>query len=151
MQVSKTLAFLLSAFALCAVGFAIWKDFAAPKQPQSAPVAPRRIVVYYFHGDAHCSACDRMESLGSRSVDDGFQDEINSGLVVWAPTNTDRKANEHYVSDYRLLTRSIVVAEFKDGKRKRWKNLDRVWDLLDDSKAFTTYVQDEVAAYVGAP
>jgi len=151
MKATKTPALLLSAFALCAVGFAIWKDTAGPKQPQSAPVAPRQVVVYYFHGDAHCAACDRIESLGRSAVQGAFQDELRAGLVVWSPVNTDRKPNEHFVSDYGLLTRSIVVAEFRNGQRKRWKNLDRVWELLDDSKAFTRYVQDEVAAYVGAP
>ena len=49
------------------------------------------------------------------------------------------------------MTRSIVVSDIRRGRQRAWKNLDRVWELLDDKPAFERYVQDEVAAYVGSP
>lgn len=141
----------LAAFAVGTVGFVFWKDLAASRHRMEAEAQGRKVVVYYFHGNVHCPACDKIEALGRAAVESGFEEEIRKGLVEWRPVDTDRAGNEHYVYEYALLTRSIVVSDVRGGRQKGWKNLDRVWELLDTPKAFTRYVQDEVAAYVGSP
>ena len=64
------------------------------------------------------------------------------------PVNVEVKGNEHFVKDYELYTKSVVLSETKNGKEVRWKNLDKVWTLLGDEAAFKKYVRDEVSAYL---
>jgi hypothetical protein len=53
--------------------------------------------------------------------------------------------NEHFIKDYQLYTRSLVVVD--ESNPKRFKNLDKVWQLVRDKPAFLKYVQDEVRAF----
>ncbi len=49
------------------------------------------------------------------------------------------------MQDYQLYTSSLVVV---DGSNpKRFKNLEKVWQLVRDKPAFAKYVQDEVRAF----
>jgi hypothetical protein len=40
-----------------------------------------------------------------------------------------------------------VPADIQDGKPTRWKNLERIWELLDDEPAFLRYVETEIRAF----
>jgi len=70
---------------------------------------------------------------------------LANGQLVWKPLNVDEAQNEHFVQDYQLFTRSLVLV---DGTNpKRFKNLDKVWTLVRDKPVFQKYVQDEVRAF----
>lgn len=74
---------------------------------------------------------------------------MKEGRVVWGLVNLDEPANKHYIDDYQLYTKSLIVSEIRNGKEIRWKNLAKVWELTNDKKAFIDYVQGEVRAYLG--
>ena len=80
----------------------------------------------------------------------GFPEPLRNGSLVWKSLNTDDPWNNHFVKDYELFTKSVVVSEVVNGKEVRWKRLDKVWDLLDDQKEFTKYIEDEVRGYLGS-
>jgi hypothetical protein len=42
----------------------------------------------------------------------------------------------------------VVVSEVRDGREVRWRNLEKVWDLLGDADAFQAYVEREVQAFL---
>ncbi len=48
--------------------------------------------------------------------------------------------NRHLVRDYDLFTKSVVIVLVKDGRQVEWKNLEKVWELVSDEKAFPSYV-----------
>ena len=41
-----------------------------------------------------------------------------------------------------------MVVDIKEGKQARWKNLEKVWELLGNKQAFFRYIQDEVKLYL---
>jgi len=87
----------------------------------------------------HCRA-DAEETVKAT-----FAAELANGQLVWKPLNVDEAQNEHFVQDYQLFTRSLVLV---DGTNpKRFKNLDKVWQLVRDKPVFQKYVQDEVRAF----
>jgi len=108
-----------------------------------------KIIVYYFHGNARCVSCHRIEAFSREAVEKGFADALKEDCIEWKGVNVDEPGNKHFVKDYQLYTKSVVVSETREGKEVRWKNLDRVWTLLRDKAAFVKYVRDEVAAYMG--
>jgi len=68
--------------------------------------------------------------------------------LVFKVINMDRPENQHFINDYSLYTRSLVIAEFKGTTQVRWKNLAEVWNNLDDQEAFYYYVKTEIQKYM---
>ena len=133
---------------------------AAPSAPSAAlpaakaparPPAPEPSTVYvtYFHATARCASCLKIEDLTNATMTTRFAGPIAEKRVVWRLVNVDEPEHAHYVKDYGLFTKSVVVSEVKAGKEVRWKNLDQVWPLLRDPEAFQAYVEREVRAYLG--
>ncbi len=121
---------------------------AAPSAPAAAPAPARVVRVYYFHGNARCVSCRKIEALSSEAVRAAFPGEMKQGKVEWLAVNVEEPSNRHFVQDYRLYTKSLVVVDLVDGTQVRWKNLEKVWELLRDDEAFRRYVQTEVKSYL---
>ena len=124
----------------------LWADLAA--DPAAAPAPARVVRVYYFHGNARCVSCRKIEALSSEAVRAAFPGEMKQGKVEWLAVNIEEPANRHFVRDYRLYTKSLVVVDLVDGAQVRWKNLERIWELLRNDEAFRQYVQGEVRSYL---
>ena len=117
----------------------------------SAPVAAtptKTINVYYFHGTARCPSCKTIEELTNFAITDGFKKDLESGRLEFKAVNVETPENQHFIKDYQLYTKSVIVSEMVEGKETRWKNLEKIWQLFMKEKAFTMYVQQEVAAYL---
>jgi len=121
----------------------------APVIPLPPASAKSKVIVYYLHTTVRCANCLRIEAYAASAVTGGFSGPLAEGRLEWKVLNVDEPPNAHYVQDYQLFTKSVVVSEVKDGKEVRWKRLDKVWDLLGDQQAFERYVKDEVKAYLG--
>jgi hypothetical protein len=122
---------------------------AAMKTPAALPAKGRKIVVTYFLTTTRCFSCYKIETLSESAVQNTFVGPLKEGRLEWRTINTDEPKNGHYLKDYKLFTKSVIVSELVDGKEARWKNCDKVWDLLDDPKAFESYLVKEVKAYLG--
>lgn len=155
MSFKRGLTAILVLFVAAAVGTWVVKEFrrakAAPAAP--APAAPaeegRTVTVYYLHTTTRCVSCQKIESYTAAAVTGArFSQPLAEGRLKWVVLNTDDPANAHFVKDYELVTKSVVVSEHVGGIEVKWKRLDRVWELLDDPGAFGSYVEGEVAAFV---
>jgi hypothetical protein len=109
----------------------------------------QKVLAYYFHGRFRCATCRKIEALSYAVVHEGFPRALKEGRLEWQAVNIDEPAHKHFVSDYQLYTRSLVLVRMRDGKQVEWKNLERVWELVGDDDAFKKYVLDELAAYLG--
>jgi hypothetical protein len=90
----------------------------------------------------------KIEAFSREAVETGFGQEVEEGRVVWRLVNLDEPANKHFMDDYQLYAKSVIVADVRDGEEVRWKNLTRVWQLTNDKTAFISYIQDEVRDYL---
>jgi hypothetical protein len=122
-------------------------DIARPAAPDSATVS-RRVIAYYFHTTYRCSSCRKIEAYARTAIETGFAAEIAGGRLEWRVVNVETKGNEHFVKDYQLYTKSVVLSDQRSGREVRWKNLARVWELLGNEGAFVAYVQAETRAYL---
>jgi hypothetical protein len=110
----------------------------------------KKLVVYYFHGSARCRTCTKFETLTKEVMDESFADEVKKGRVEFRAVNVDDKENEHYVRDYQLYSRSVVLSDTKDGKQVGWKNLEEIWNKVRDEEIYKNYIRDEVASVLKA-
>lgn len=113
-------------------------------------VRPHRVIAYYFHTTYRCASCRAIEAYSREAIETAFADQLKDGRLVWRTVNTEVKGNEHFVKDYNLYTKSLVLVNEVRGKPAQWKNLERVWQLLQDKTKFLRYVQDETRAYLSA-
>ena len=106
------------------------------------------VIAYYFHGNFRCVNCRNIEQYSKEAVEKYFKDELASGKVVFEVINIEEKSNEHFVGDYQLYTKSLVLSLVKNGKEIKSKNLTKVWNHLRDRPKFYQYVKDEIDAYL---
>jgi hypothetical protein len=118
------------------------------QQTPTSPSAPlstdSKVVAYYFHGTARCTNCRTIEQYSREAIQKFFPQELKSGKLEFRTVNVDRPQNRHYIQDYSLFTRSLVITLYRNNKQEQWKNLERVWSYLRDKNAFYQYVKDEV-------
>lgn len=107
--------------------------------------APAKVVAYYFHGNMRCTTCKKIEDLTTEAIETGFADDIKAGRVELKVVNVEESGNEHYIQDYQLASRSVVVARYEGEAQKDWKRLDGVWQLVSDKDAFVRFVQEQTA------
>ncbi len=109
------------------------------------------VVVYYFHGDVRCATCRKLEAYTDEAIRGGFADELHAGDVIFRAVNVDQAANKHFIRDFQLTTKAVVLVEYADGKVARHANLTRVWELVRDKERFVGYVRQETRKFlVGA-
>lgn len=104
-----------------------------------------RIVAYYFHGTFRCPTCHKLEQYSKEAIEENFKDALSSGKLEFKVVNTDERGNEHYIDDYHLYTKSLVLSLLKNGKEIKSKNLTKIWEYVRDKQRFFDYVSEEVS------
>lgn len=122
------------------------------KQSTSSTTTPsttgRKISAYYFYNTQRCVSCKKIELFSYAAITEKYSTELENKSLEWKAVNLDESGNKHYVDDYKLFTKSLVIVETIDGKQTRWKNLPDVWNLLMDEGGFKSYVQREIDDYL---
>jgi hypothetical protein len=134
--------FLLIFF--CSANNAPAADNASAQKKQDAT----GIIAYYFHGNFRCATCRAIEQLSREAIEKNFKEQLKSGALTFLIINIDEPENEHFIQDYQLMTRSLVIAQIKNNKQVAWKNLPGVWKYVRDEKAFDNYVKTEIQSYL---
>jgi len=156
--------YLLIGFVFFSIGVAAYKAASAPADPQAAaaPVvaeaamapaktsepalkvsAAKTALVYYFYTNTRCSSCKTIEAYTRAAVEKDFASDYKGWKVAFNGVNIDEAPGKHFIQDYRLNSKSVVVQKFSGDKTLNWVKLEKVWQLLDDKEAFMTYVTGE--------
>lgn len=105
-------------------------------------------VVYYFHRTVRCVTCNSIEAYTRQVMDSTFAEAQTDGSIQMVSVNYETAANEHFVTDFGLTSSSVVLVRVEAGQVKQWKNLDRIWELVQDPPAFSQYIQTETQAFL---
>jgi len=106
------------------------------------------VIAYYFHGNYRCASCTKIEKYSRDAISNYFSKEIKAGFLSFQAVNTDLSENKHFLKDYQLYTKSLVLISVKEGKILKWKNLDKIWQRLNNKAAFYNYVQTETKKFL---
>jgi len=115
---------------------------------QETNIAPEYIV-YYFYTSKRCTTCRKIEQFSEEAVKQKLKVPVEAGKVQWKTLNIEIPENEHFVKDFQLYTKSVIVAEYKDGKPVRWENLPDIWKLVRNREQFVDYVAGETRRFMG--
>jgi len=127
--------------ALCIFGFTA-VSLAADKPPVE------KICVYYFHGSMRCPTCYKLEQYSKEAIEDNFKSELASGRLEYRVVNIEQKGNEHFIHDYQLYTKALILSLVKGGTQVKSKNLTHIWQLVGNKYKFIEYVKEELANFL---
>ena len=108
----------------------------------------RIVRVYYFHTTFRCPTCHRIEEYTKSAMLSSFGPELKKGTIIWKVLNVEEPQNRHFVDDFKLFTKSVVIIDEQKGKQVRWKVLEKTWELVHDQSAFADYIRSEVKRYL---
>lgn len=107
-----------------------------------------KVIAYYFHGNARCETCLKLESMTQKAVEGKFGKAVKSGEVEFQVINVELPENEHFRDDFDLITRSVVIADTWNGKAVRYQNMERRYELLENKSAFMKYISGQIKKYL---
>ncbi len=157
---------ILLAFVAVSAGYLVVKELRPGRRSHAQPIPDqsisgdlpasstnnatneRKVIAYYFHGNSRCATCRKLEAYTQEAIARDFVNALKDGELDWRVVNIDEPENEHFIQDYQLTTRSVVLVETIDGKQKMWKNLNRIWDLVRNKTEFQQYIRDETKAFL---
>ncbi len=157
MNGKRLLTGILLMVVVASLGVLLYKEFgrgSAAVLPETSTRAGEsagpgtRVVAYYFHGRVRCVSCVKIGNLSGKAIRERFPEELRTGRLAFREVNIDDPANRHFIDDYGLSSQSLVIVEYRDGRQVRWKNLEKIWTLLDSEKEFLPYVQEGVSSYL---
>ena len=140
-MVKKIIIVLLAAMVCFQASFAAIAD-------ERAKDNSSQIIAYYFHGTFRCPTCHKLEKYAKEAIEDNFKDELDKGILIFKAVNIEEKRNEHFINDYQLYTKSIVLSLVKEGKEIEYKNLDKIWEYVRDKDKYIKYVKSEIEDFL---
>lgn len=143
MKKHLSISFLLTAIVMTG-GFFFGPGAASAEKSSSGG----SVAVYYFHGTFRCPTCNKMEQYAREVIENDFKDALTSGKLEFKSVNIEDKENGHYVTDYQLYTKALILSFVKDGKEVRSKNLDKIWQFVRSKERYENYVREEIAAFL---
>lgn len=115
---------------------------------ETPPEISSKVIAYYFHSTRRCVSCRKIEAYSREAIEKGFAEALESGELELLILNTDETEYKHFLDDYQLYTKSLVLSKIENGEETEWKNLDKVWRLLRNKNGFIQYVQAEVKSFL---
>jgi hypothetical protein len=118
------------------------KSSAADVSTGKAPA--HQVIAYYFHGYQRCPTCLSIEATAKQVIETAYPEQLKDGSLVWKAVNFEAPENTHFADEFQLVASSLVVAEYRNGERVQWVNLEDVWELIGADERFSDYVRGGV-------
>lgn len=119
----------LIVFVLASLCMMIVRESKRPVAPAQAVTKQEGTTVYFFHGNQRCFSCNRIEELTLKAIE-------GKGFAFKA-INLDEPENEHFVKDFELDTRVVVIQH-----NGTYKKMENVWGLVSGKDTeFIKYIQ----------
>ena len=129
-RLKQLISAVLLGIVLGSLGIMVMRESKHPVAPAQSALNQSGTTVYYFHGNHRCASCNRIESLTLKAIE-------GKGCNYKA-VNLDETVNEHFVKDFELDTRVVVIQH-----KGKYKKMENVWGLVSGKDAdFIKYIQD---------
>ena len=79
-----------------------------------------------------------------QALEEKYAGALASGKIVFRAVNVEEPVNEHFVRDFGLTVRGVVMAG-----NGRFEKFDSVWNLVRDPEKFQSCIQDGVKRMMG--
>ena len=126
---------------------------AASQAPPAAEELPQvegdQVIMTYFISGTRCESCETIEALARETAEKDFPDAMSNKSLVFRVIDTGDASRHHYIKDYQLTSKTVILSHRVQGKETEWSDMSKVWDLLDDGPAFHAYLGEQIQKYLG--
>ena len=157
MNAKKIIRNLLLLFAIGSLAYMAIREVGArrtgtgPEFAAAAQITPAtKLVVYFFSEGKECTTCEQIPLYTRAALEGNFAKELKAGEIVWCAIDVDEPRNAHYIDEYQIFAKTIVLSRIVAGEQTRFKNLVRIWDHVNDKSAFIDFVSNEIRAELDA-
>jgi outer membrane murein-binding lipoprotein Lpp len=98
------------------------------------------VEVIHFHATRQCYSCKMVGSLAEKTVNTYFNDELNSGKLVFAHVNTDLPENKEFVMKYGATGSSLWIGTYVNGTSNKEQDM-KVWYKISDEQDYLNYLK----------
>jgi hypothetical protein len=109
-------------------------------------ISDGKVIAYYFHGSFRCRTCNMMEKYSRQVIENNFKNALDSGKLEFKAINVEESGNEHFVNDYQLYSKALILSLVKDGKEIQSKNLTKIWQFATNKQRFFDYVTEGISS-----
>lgn len=102
------------------------------------------IDIIYFHATLRCQTCLSIEEFIKKSVELSFEKELKDSTLTLKSLDFLQSENEHYQEKYKFDTQTLTLSKKLNGNEVKWKNLDKIWDYVNDFEKFKKYIKKEI-------
>jgi hypothetical protein len=167
MNTPKIISRFLIAFVLLSVGYVAFRSVRAtrdwnvsaslqaatpepegPAAPGARSEAGSKIIAYYFHVNVRCTTCRAIETYSSQAIHKRFKDDMAAGRLEWRLVNVQNPENRHFIEDFKLFTKSLVLVRIQDGRQQEYKVLNDTWELVRTPELMGQYVEKETRDFL---
>lgn len=113
-------------------------------------VLPQGISATYFCASVRCASCEKMERLFRETANElnVLNPGVFKGLEEVEAVNYEAPQNRAIAEEFGIATSCVLLAEIRDGKTMREKNLaSDCWRLLGDDAALKAMLSREITAF----
>lgn len=111
-------------------------------------IAGHQVVMTYFISGPRCESCQTIEALCRDTAAREFATEVANHQLVFRVIDTGEPANQHYLKDYQLTSKIVILSHRVAGRETEWVAMEKVWDLLEDPAAFRAYLAAPIRTYI---
>jgi len=99
------------------------------------------IEVYHFHATRQCYTCKTLGEFSEETVKTYFQDELDSGKIVYNHINIDEPENEILTKKFGATGSSLIIGiNGKDGSFSKQADTN-VFYKISDKEEFMNYLK----------
>ena len=123
---------------------------AVPAAAENLPIVTGdQVIMTYFISGTRCESCQKIEALTKETAEKDFAEALAGGKLVFRVIDTGEPGYQHFIKDYQLTSKTVILSHRKDGKETEWQDMAKVWDLLDDAPGFHAYLGEQIRKYLG--
>jgi len=100
-----------------------------------------KVEVYHFHPTHGCYTCTTMGKNAEDTVQTNFQDELESGKIVFNHINFQDPANTELVKKYEVTGSSLMIGVYDQNGFHKEENM-KVWYLAGKKDESMTYLKE---------
>jgi len=109
-----------------------------------------QVIVYYFTRKFRCQSCEILENIMLETIREHYAESFAAGGLAMCVVNVDDPVNLHYLDEFDILSNSVYIVEKRGGAVLRSRNLDEVWEVVNDPEAISRLLKTGLSEYVPA-
>ena len=107
-----------------------------------------KIQVFLFHATKRCTTCIAIGRLAGATVDEYFQNELQSGKIEFKEINIDLPENKELAQKFQASGSALFINAVYDGQ-DHISGDATVWRLTTNEAQFKSYLKTKIDTLLG--